>query len=229
MNLYDAIARVKRTVNNLLPDTLILRVLESTQFNDLAHNLEHIVSVVEHGDELCRNYKPELDFQTHSMVLAGCLMHDLGTRYDRATHHFISYGMVFDWLGQYGEGFYNNEEVKLIADACLQHRSSYKGDLTSVVSELVALADRGKLNQEEYIKRSIQFHANNIGQIKDKVFAEVSSHVPDKFGTSGYNWGRYPKLGLRIYAKEVEAFKSFADNPEAVKAKVLEVMESMGY
>lgn len=229
MNLYTAINEVKKTVNNLLPDTLILRAMESVQDNDLAHNLEHVVSVVKHADELCRNHRPELSFKTHSMVLAGALLHDLGCKYKRETHHFISYGMAFDWLGRYGEGYYNQEEVNLIADACLQHRSSYKGELTSLISELVALADRGKLDQEEYIKRSIQFHSNNIGQIKDKVMEEVCSHVPDKFGTHGYNWGRYPKLGLKIYAKEVKAFKEFADDPIRVKQKVLEVMESMGY
>lgn len=227
MNLYQSVSEIKNTVNNMIPDMLIMIVMRSVERNDDAHNLDHVVKVVKHARELCD--RMDLDFKTTSMVLTGALCHDLGCAYDRDTHHFISYGLVFDYLERYGESKFTLEETKIIAESCLQHRASFKGTRNHIVAELVALADRGKLDKREYVKRSIQFHTSRVGRNKEAVLKEVSLHVPDKFGTDGYNWKTYPDIGFAIYHKQIEEFIRFANNPKEVEETILSVMKEMNY
>lgn len=227
MNLYKAVAEIKNTVNNMIPDMLIMVVMRSIERNDEAHNLDHVVNVVKHAYELCD--RMDLSFKETSMVLTGALCHDLGCAYDRDTHHFISYGLVFDYLERYGDSMFTLTETKIIAESCLQHRASFKGTRNHIVAELVALADRGKLDKREYVKRSIQFHTSRIGRNKEAVIKEVSEHIPDKFGKEGYNWKTYPEIGFRVYQDRVNEFIRFADTPKEVEELILSVMEEMNY
>lgn len=200
--------------HSLLNRNLLMAAFQSIVHNDEAHNVEHVRAVILLGDEICT--RMEVDDQTRRMVLAGCLLHDLGCRYDRKTHHLISYGLAFEYLDKYGRGEYSEQDVMLVARACLEHRASYEGQPTHLVSELVALADRGNVTteayREYYITRSIQFHGCNTRYNLDAVKEEVLKHIPDKFGVNGYAWKTYPKIGFKVFGGAIEELKAFADN-----------------
>ena len=214
MQTYHAI---KDVIGDCLPNKLLIACLNSIVHNDDAHNLDHIQKVVILGHVLCD--KLNLRDSMRQMVLAGCLMHDLGCRYHRATHHQISYGLAFEYLEKFGEGMFDDAAMMTVAESCLQHRASWREDRTSLICEVVALADRGKWDKREYVTRSVQFHLNRVGDV-DAVREEVMKHIPDKFGENGYAWKKYPGLGFMLFRDEITDFMGFATDPKKVSAMI---------
>lgn len=216
LNVYQTI---KKTIGEALPDKLLLACLNSIVHNDDAHNLDHIENVILTGHDICN--RVDADMKTRQMTLAGCLMHDLGCRYHRATHHIIGYGLAFEYLEKYADGMFSEDEIMIIAESCMQHRGSYKGERTHLVCELVALADRGTWNEYQYTMRSVQFHTSNLGKMHiDDVRKEVQIHIPDKFGENGYAWTKYPALGHELFKDEIARFKAYAVDPKAIDAMI---------
>lgn len=192
--------------DGLLTQDMIRHGIYSFTFNDAAHDIKHIYYVCKLGFDLC--LQSGLNDRDTSLVLAGCFLHDIGCRYDRATHHIISYGMTFTFLDAHAPGHFDAEETLLIAKSCLEHRASNKEGFSSKISELVALADRGIPDFELYAKRAVQFRFGSVSD--DNVMAEeVYAHMLDKFlPESGYVWDNYPKLGKELFEQEWEVFQS---------------------
>lgn len=224
MKVMTTFQAMKDAIGNLLPDNLLLAALNSIIHNDAAHNLDHILRVVTLGNQLCDKVET-LTVTQRQMVLAGCLMHDLGCRYDRDTHHIISYGLAFEYCEKYAAGIFTVDEVRIIAQSCMQHRGSWgrKGEppRDNIICDLVALADRGLWDKYEYVKRSVQFHLSREGEDNlPNVRKEVMLHVPDKFGHQGYVWAEYPALGRSLYREEIANFIEFAENPRKIEAMI---------
>lgn len=187
----------------------------SNSYNDEAHNLEHIHAVVKLGVEL-GNKAGYHGSKEMVIVFYGCLMHDLGCRYNREKHHELSATMATEILSNFGnyglndsvlEMFgLNNEMIREVSRCCLEHRSSYAGGPTTRLSTIVALADRGKPNFNVYVMRAFLFRMND-GLNLHEMCSEIYSHLLDKFSlTDGYNWKSYPKEGLELFADEWAAF-----------------------
>lgn len=199
-------SKFKIVLSPLIPLDLIRHCLWSITFNDKAHDLTHVYHVCQQGNTL--SSLQDYDDNWRALVLAGCLLHDIGCRYDRASHHVIAYGLTFELLNRHAPGHFSAEETLIIAKSCLEHRASWKGGFSHPISETVALADRGIPDFELYCKRAVQFRLGN--QLDDKVLIEeVKAHLEDKFlPNTGYVWKSYPELGLSLYQKEWEVFHS---------------------
>ena len=228
MKLEEAISETLDIIDEVLPAELIAHAMFSVQHNDEAHNLKHVVGVIKYGNELC--YHPKINLAgkpEHAMVLAGCLMHDLGCFADRDTHHIISYGMAFDYIRKYANNMFSPEQIKIIAESCLQHRGSYKEERTHFVCDVVALADRGRFDIDEYITRSIQFHNSRFPGEYEHVFEEVSKHIPEKFRKGGYVWEKYPKVGFEILDNEINSFIAVVENTPILNQRIESIMAKL--
>lgn len=194
----------RKLLGDVLPLGLIRRCLYSIQFNDEAHNLDHVYDVCLLACELCdRN---QISFNDRKIIVAGALMHDLGCRFDRDTHHFISYGMAMAWLDTDTSDLFNDKEKYLVGRSCLEHRASYKGKFHSWHSEYVALADRGIPDIKKYIGRAINFRKEHNLAL-DVLKEEVYKHLMEKFAPEvGYAWKNYPALGKELFSDEWESF-----------------------
>lgn len=191
-----------------VPMSLIRACVKSIAQNDLAHNLGHVHGVCELASQMaeCRVNKDD-----QLKVMLAALFHDLGCRYNRDDHHLISYGLTYQYLAEYWPERFTPDEIKEIAVAVLEHRSSSKGKPTSLISEIVSVADSGKPNIEIYIKRALQFRISrgdleNKG--KDVLFDEVYHHLLEKFeSNTGYHWNSYPDIGLMHFKEEWDEFQ----------------------
>lgn len=217
-NTWDS--RFQDLIGKYIPIDLLRNCIFSITLNDPAHNLDHIYQVCKLGLELAD--KAKLTPNEKRLAIAGCLMHDLGCRYDRDTHHLISYGLVYDHIAAYAPKSFTPDEVKEIAVACLEHRASNKTRPTTNISEVVSLADRGEPDLKLYIRRAIQ-HRKGDGLSKEEMIDEVLAHLIDKFGIDGYCWESYPPLGLVIYKTEWEEFKTAIYDDVTIKTKIEEV------
>lgn len=204
----NTLVEYKQLLVGYLPELLIEKAYESIRYNDAAHNVDHIYSVCSNGLDLVKDDK---DHAFKQMVLAGCLLHDLGCRYDRDTHHVISYHLTFNYLKDYAWNDFDIKQTAIVALACLEHRASNKNRLSGVVSEYVALADRGKPDLALMVKRCALFRLEKGMADKQMLKTEIFNHLEDKVGSIGYMWKSFPKLGFEKYAKEIFDIKQIVD------------------
>lgn len=212
-----------------LPRKLVEECYESILFNDDAHNVEHVYAVIKHGLELASrtDKKYRLKHAEKAMVLAGCLMHDLGCRYDRDNHHLIAYGMSFRLLDQFAPELFSPEQKEKIAVACLEHRASWKEGCSNLISVLVALADRGKPDMHNYILRSILFRMGKPYDTDIDIIQYVYDHLKDKITSNGYMWKSYPEIGWLIYPNEIKEIMRLADDDLKLNCLIIDVLEQV--
>lgn len=189
-------------VSDYVPRRLTMHCIESYTHNDPCHNVGHMLQVLKEAEYFCTK-DIRLDNRDKKLLYTAILMHDLGCRYDRKTHHLISYGMSFGLMENLGEGFYNKDEMMVVALAVKEHRSSGDGAYSTIISELVALADKGKPDINKYITAACLYRKNlKIPRIF-KV-ESVARHIEDKFSEKGYCWKTYPTLGMKLYKDEID-------------------------
>lgn len=195
--------------------TLLEFVGEAYERCDEAHSFEHIITVMRNGDKLV-NLKKLKDNDNIQAVMLGCLLHDIGCRTDRDTHHEISAREAMALL----EGTpYNDIRLK-VSNACLEHRASGKGRYSSDVSEIVAVADKGSPCIHDIVKRCIQYSVDKYGPDAVKVKQAVLEHLEDKYSSKGYAWKKLGKMGHELYFDEILEVQSLVDDKTIIEELV---------
>ena len=220
-----ALSQVIDIVGSLVPRALILHCVESYTHNDPCHNVGHMVQVLKEAQYLV-NKDIRLDDRDKKLLYTSALLHDLGCRYDRKNHHLISYGMTFPLLETLGFGMYTKEEINIIALAVKEHRSSGDGGYTTFISQLTALADKGKPDLNKYITAAVLYRKN----LKIPRIFKVESilkHIEDKFGKDGYCWKTFPKLGLKLYKDEIEILIEAIKDRDYVKRLIVDKIKQI--
>lgn len=204
-----------------VPYKLIEACLESIEeHNDKAHDIHHVVDVIVTGS----NMIPILDLcdEMKEAFLLSCLMHDLGCRYDRKTHHIHSASMSIEMFAKYYPEV-NFKVKRLTRYGCLEHRSSFKG-VRSLIGDLTNIADKGTLDLNEMILRSIRFHKKgkelNDRHDLEAIAEEVVKHFKEKYGTDGYAWKSLPEVGKKLLKNEIEYISKEVDK-DNFKNKVI--------
>lgn len=213
-----------RLFNYRVNKDLLRFCIYSISLNDPAHNLGHVFDVCELGTHLCE--KMGLDDRTSLQVYLGCLLHDIGCKYDRKTHHLIGYGLTYELLSRYCPGDFTPEETKDIALAVLEHRSSNPNKPSNLVSSLVSIADSGVPSFEKYVKRAIQFRMKDdlsLSTMKEN----VKHHLLDKFGVQGYHWKSYPDVGMELFKDEWSIFSEKLYSEQIFDNTITEIFKSL--
>lgn len=192
--------------------------------NDAAHNLGHVYDVCSLG----RHISNELNLSERDTLLVylGCLLHDIGCKYERKHHHLIGYGLVYELLNRYWPGEFTDEELLTVATAVLEHRSSNPNKPSSLVSSVVSVADSGAPDFNKYIKRAVQFRIKR-GLCDATLTEEVYKHLLEKFGAEGYHWISYPEIGMELFKPEWDDFTSKLYNETYTLKCIKEIHESL--
>lgn len=176
------------------------------ELNDEAHREPHFQEVFLTAREI--NDTLQLGIPEYQMLLVA-YFHDLFA-WSRFNHHILSHAFVDtgDWWKFH---FLNPVERGEVAEACFQHRASYKGVFTCRLSELMNSADRERpSNVETMLKRAIQYRlGKNPDATVDSVYSESLKHLWEKFGPNGY--ARYPEMYLKVYGEKVSQIRKAID------------------
>lgn len=207
-----------------VPQEFLVAMVDSISLNDPAHHLGHVYDVTALTRELCRDL--DLNYHDTEMAMVGALLHDIGCKYDRLDHHVIGYGLTFEYLHLYWRGGFTKQETRIIAKAVLEHRSSNEAKPTSVISEIVSVADTGKPDIDLYIKRAIQYRLSvAVPESPEAIQTfkhEVKLHLHEKFGlVDGYHWKSYPDLGSRFFKGEWDTFTAWLEPGKDVQLTAL--------
>lgn len=177
----------------------------SISLNDIAHNLGHVFDVCALGRSISEQLG--LNDRDKMLVYLGCLLHDIGCRYEREHHHLIGYGLTYELITRYWPGEFSDAELLTVATAVLEHRSSNPNKPSNLISSIVSVADSGAPNFDKYIKRAIQFRLKDPSYVcAESLEEDVYKHLLEKFGVEGYHWKSYPDIGMDFFKFEWDDF-----------------------
>lgn len=219
---WDYFKRFNKLFNYKVQKNLLNWCIYSISKNDPAHDLNHVYHVCKVGLEIFYHYTDVYDFSERDelIVMHACLMHDLGCKYNRRDHHLIGYGLVYEYINAQCPGIFTVNEISDIAKCVLEHRSSNKKKPTTILSEIVSVADSGKPDISTYLKRAAIFRLsdkNNSNMSLKNIEDESIKHLKDKFNPGGYHWNSYPDIGKRWYKDEWEVFKQLLKDKQFLR------------
>lgn len=174
--------------------------------NDLAHQEDHFEEVFITGVEI--NNRLELGYPEH-LIMYAAYLHDLFA-WSRDNHHELSYTFVKGTCHPMVKRL-SDQERELVADACLCHRASYKGEFYNAFSKLINSADRGRpTTMTSILDRAINYRiSKNKGESRSEMVLDAIKHVKEKFGSKGY--ARYPSFYMACYKKELAELQQTID------------------
>ncbi|QVW28775.1 hypothetical protein pEaSNUABM8_00278 [Erwinia phage pEa_SNUABM_8] len=186
-----------------LHDRLIKHFYDFYRYTDSAHRIDHIRSVMSNVIRICYMQ----GWQEHlKLALIAAAAHDIfSTKEHRTDHHIKAFTWIMDnkpvMMRKYK---LNYEECYTVAYAAMEHRGSFKGNYNSIVSEIVAAADRGIPSKEDvvsYLSRSYLYARDSqCKSITDAKFHAVN-HIQDKFGRNAY--AKVPDWYGEIFAAQL--------------------------
>ncbi len=186
-----------------LHDRLIKQFYDFYRYTDSAHRIDHIRGVMSNVIRICYMQ----GWQEHlKLALIAAALHDIySTKEGRADHHIQAFNWALNnrpvMMRKYKLTF---DECYTIAYAAMEHRGSFKGNYNSIISEIVAAADRGIPSKEDvtsYISRSYLYARDSQGKsISDSKFHAVN-HIQDKFGRNAY--AKVPDWYNEIFATQL--------------------------
>jgi len=174
--------------------------------NDGAHQIDH-------ADEVCDlmlKMNTEMNLKIDDVLIYfAAYIHDIySDQFGRAKHHKLAAEYVLTSDDAILDSL-SNAAKETISNAVLEHRGSYTGKFSSILSELISSADRGYLDFDKMIQRSLKFH-RKAGMEEEVAMREVEKHMIEKFGRNGY--AKFPVLYLKYFGDSFEELYDKIEN-----------------
>lgn len=175
---------------------------------DGSHGINHIKEVYDLAKKMVE--KLNLNIGQDELIIA-CYCHDMFSKTDRERHHILAEDFIWDNRGElWFLKDLDNDAVIRIARAVAQHRASYTEHYSSILSEVLSAADRGKLSAGDTIRRSFKFTIENNPDMKvQDAIALVYIHMKEKFGSNGY--ARYNDVFKNYFFEELGNYQRYID------------------
>ena len=176
------------------------------RYNDFgsSHGLRHVQNVIAQSLVLAEKLGANTD-----MCYVVAAYHDLGLSGPRAIHHITS-GKILASDARLKRWF-SAEQIKIMKEACEDHRASSSHQPRSIYGKIVAEADR-ELEPETVFIRTIQYSFEHYPEMSDEEhWRRFSEHLTEKYSDVGYihlwipnspNQERLSKLRAFIRNKE---------------------------
>ena len=145
------------------------------------HGREHVKDVITKS----YNIAIELE-QDPEVCCVAALLHDIGLlTHTREFHHIGSSLYILKHISIL-EKYFNDEQIYTIFKAVMEHRSGYKGKYFSLVSKIVADADRSS-NIKTMIIRSYAYNKSKIND-KKELQNVVYNYLKEKYYDKEYDF-----------------------------------------
>lgn len=151
---------------------------------DPAHGIDHIEDVLGNVAELVKRLN--MTNLNEDILYTAAVYHDIGTvTHGRKDHNLYSAEFVLN--DEKLKDYFSDMEINIIANACREHRASYKGEYSSIYSKIISDADRDGGGIERMIKRSYAYNKHNNPQYNSReLYESIYKHLKEKFGYGGY-------------------------------------------
>ena len=148
--------------------------------NDKGHDIDHAEYVINRSLE----FASQVEFINFEMVYVIAAYHDIAHHIDAKHHEIISAKMLSEDIKL--KEFFSNEQIKVMAEAVEDHRSSMNGDPRSIYGKIVSSADRNT-DVKTTLKRCYLYNRKHYPKINEEgLIEECRQFIIKKFGMSGY-------------------------------------------
>ncbi len=173
-----------------------------------SHGLNHIEDNLNMAEKMLAFAKEPFTDQ----IYAAIVFHDSGLeKYGREAHEVHSAEIAKREL----KDLFNSKDLFLIAAAIREHRASFKGAFTSMLSDICSSADRNAPNFEASVARSFLYTSEHHPEFSFEEKCEtVATHLKKKYGSNGY--ARFPIYYSRYYGKDLANYKRKMDGLNAI-------------
>lgn len=184
---------------------------------DQSHGWDgHVKHVVNNAVDI--NEKLGLGLRVELLMLAAA-WHDVAQETHRETHHLEGALQFIEAADRLAPSLSMWERYQ-VTWAIREHRASYTDDYSTMYSEVISAADRGKPDAQLIINRA-WYHTQSKGVVDDRECAiAVAAHMREKFSSTGYQ--RLPELYIRYWGDGITAVQTYFDDITA--DEVLAVM-----
>lgn len=175
---------------------------------DSAHDVRHVKAVMKDSTLLAQ----ELGVNP-ALCYVAAAFHDLGLENGRENHNIDSARILRDdeWIKK----TFNEEEIDLMADACIDHRASAKEEPRSIFGLIIADSDR-QLDPESVLSRTIRFSLFNNPGSKDFVYDNAVQHLKSKYSSRGYI---HMFLRTRDTSEKLSQLRNLINSPVLLREK----------
>ena len=146
--------------------------------NEPGHGIQHINYVIDRSLKFAESLDVDIN-----MVYAIAAYHDIGHHIDYKNHEKVSAEILEK--DQELRSFFTEEQIKTMADAVYDHRSSMDGIPRTIYGKIVSQNDRDT-NLEMPFKRTYAYRTeHHIGNSLEEIIEESRKHLLGKFGPNG--------------------------------------------
>jgi len=188
---------------------------------DKAHSRRHVNTVIKQSLHLACLFKANL-----AITYVAAAYHDIGLGYypnepikSRKYHH--KYSQILTEQDSRLKELFNAEDIKVIAQACHDHRASLKEEPLSIYGQIIADADRmDGLEIKEMIIRAWE-HTNYYSPelTFEEVYQNIYKHLKEKYGYNGYAYKSfYLKESKQMIKKNIIASQKILNSEHKFKA-----------
>lgn len=185
------------------------------QRNDWAHQLWHILEVIDRSLKLSKDYDVNLN-----MVYTIAAFHDIGCYLGRDSHEEKSASLMIN--DEFILNYFTTDEVSIMEKAIIDHRGSLEYEPRSIYGKIISTADR--FVTIEGILRSTHSHTLEFFSFLpwDEQVIRSYEYIAKKYGKNGYAkcWIPNPP-----YYKFLEDVSYYLDHKELFEKKLKEVDE----
>ena len=209
-----------KSVNEQLKRHIKENIIPAYKSANKAHSIEHIKNVIDYALMLAEELHLNLD-----IIYTAAAYHDIGIlgwgcpnskanhKHLRKYHHIYSARAVMESNAL--REFFNITELKIISDACLDHRASNPNQPSSIFGKVIADADRldgfelDVLFQRCLDYENFKYPNKEIDEIEDDIFA----HINDKYSFDGYAFDSiYLKITKMKFEEQIQRVKEVSSS-----------------
>ncbi len=186
-------------------------IIQMYQSFDMAHQPNHVYSIIENSIDIANNYDVNLD-----MVYVIACYHDIGMQFGRKDHHLTGGRFLFEDTKL--TPWFDKEQRTLMKEAIEDHRASNSNAPRSIYGKIIAEADRD-INAEIVIQRTVQFGFKHYPDLsEDEHVKRALEHINEKYGPKGYLklW-----LETKKNRKGLNEIHALLREPEKIKSIII--------
>ena len=155
-------------------------IMLMNNLNDEGHNIEHVNYVRNRSKKFASN----IEGINMDMVDVIAVYHDVGHSIDAKNHEKVSADILLS--DEYLRNFFSEDDIKVMAEAILDHRASKDIEPRSIYGCIVSSADRNT-SVDQLLKRTYSYRLKHMPNASiDYIIEESRKHAIDKFGENGY-------------------------------------------
>ena len=167
-------------INRELLNYIDSNVFPTYEKNEWGHGIVHIKEVIKRSIK----FADTIENINYDMVYTIAAYHDIGHYINAKQHEKISADMLL--ADKNLKKFFDDKQIKIMAEAIEDHRSSISGEPRSIYGKIVSSADRPTV-VETALKRTYFYTIeHNPGYTIEQVIESSRQHLINKFCKNGY-------------------------------------------